>query len=126
MKAVGMLTIAALAVAACGLDEGRPPVARIQIDPAAIPEHDNFATSVTLDGTASDDPIDDPDGLGALDLSWEIVGDEYHLEPGSQLDEEMVMLRFRGDTPATIRLTVTDQDGLSNVAERQVTLSVAR
>ena len=123
MRALALLTL--LTLAACEAEDGRPPVARIAVEPAAIPEHDNFATAITLDGTASDDPIDDPDGLAPLAFAWKISGDEARFEPGSHADDPVVVVRLRGDTPATLQLTVTDEDGRSTAAIRQMTLSVA-
>jgi hypothetical protein len=90
----------------------------------AIPEHDNFATSVTLDGTRSADPVDDPDGTHPLDFRWEIVGDEARFEPGSNEDDATPAVTFRGDRPATITLTVTDADGLAASATTYVQLTV--
>jgi len=58
-----MRTVPLLLLAACGIEGGHPPVARITIAPGAIPEHDDFHTAVTLDATASDDPLDYPDGF---------------------------------------------------------------
>lgn len=125
MRAAGILVTVAL-VAACGVEDGRPPVARISLDPAAIPEHDDFRTPVTLDGTASDDPIDDPDGLDPLEFTWEIHGDEFRFEPGSDARDPAPVILLRGNTPATVRLTVTDVDGRSTTAERRIALTVLR
>jgi hypothetical protein len=108
----------------CAAEEGRPPIARIAIDPMAIPEHDDFQTMVTLDGSDSADPIDDPDGAHPLDFRWEIIGDEVRFETGSHEDDKMPSVRFRGDRPATVNLTVTDVDGLSAGATAYVQLTV--
>ena len=57
------LTAAAAAAlasgASCAPEDSRPPVARAEAIPAAIPEHDGFQTEVTLDGSASTDPEGD-------------------------------------------------------------------
>lgn len=105
-------------------DEGRPPLARIDIVPAAIPENDGFDTAVTLDGRASADPIDDPDGSERLDYRWEILGDEVRFEAGSDESDAAPVVRFRGDRPATVRLTVTDSDGLDATTTAYVQLTV--
>jgi hypothetical protein len=105
-------------------DAGRPPLARIDITPMAIPEHDNFETAVTLDGTRSADPVDDPDGSRPLDFFWEISGDDARYESGSHDDDVTPALRFRGERPATVTLTVTDADGLSASATTYVQLTV--
>lgn len=117
------LAVALVCAAGCALDDGRPPVARIAVDPGAVPEHDDFRTDITLDATLSADPIDDPEGATELSVQWEIVGDEHRFESGSDTSP-MAVIRVRGDTPATIRLTVTDVDGLSAMAATQLRLTV--
>lgn len=112
--------------AGCADIEGRPPVARIDATPRAIPEHDDFQTAVVLDASRSADPIDDPDGGLPLRYAWELTNDEFRLEPGSDLESPTVRLRFRGERPATVRLTVTDTDGQSATARLQMQLTVAR
>ena len=107
----------------CTLDEGRPPLARIDITPPAILENDGFQTAVTLDGTASADPLDDPEGNDQLDFLWEILDDEYRFE-GSRATSPAPMVRLRGDRPATVVLTVTDNDGLEATAVAHVQLTV--
>lgn len=99
-------------LAACAVDEGRPPVARIELTPDQVGENDGFQTPVTLDGRASADPLDHADGA-RLTFAWQVLDDEVRFEPGSRDDDEAPVVRVRGDRPATIILTVTDQDGLS-------------
>jgi hypothetical protein len=111
-------------LAACQAVEGRPPIARIELTPEAIPEHDGFETLVTLDGTMSADPVDDPEGTERLDFHWEIVGDDFELEAGSDTDDSTPEVRFRGDRPATITLTVTDADGLDSTVTTYLQLTV--
>lgn len=111
-----MLAAAALgglAASACAGDEGVPPVARIELVPDQIGEDDGFQTPVTLDGTSSADPVDHPDGAD-LDYAWEIVDDEVRFEAGSRATSPAPVVRLRGDRPATIILTITDEDGLSS------------
>ena len=118
------IVIAVLAtVAGCTLDEGRPPLARIEISPAAILENDGYQTTVTLDGTASADPLDDPDGASRLTFAWQILDDEYRFE-GSRANSPTPMIRLRGDRPASIVLTVTDSDGMEATAVDHVQLTV--
>ena len=121
---LGTVLATGMVLAACQPEEGRPPLARIELSPAAIPEHDGFETVVTLDGTLSADPVDDPDGAERLDYHWEILGDEFDLEPGSDEGDDVVEVRFRGDRPATITLTVTDADGLDARATAYLQLTV--
>lgn len=111
------------AATGCTLDEGRPPLARIEITPPAIVENDGFQTTVTLDGTASADPLDDPDGSSRLSFAWEILDDEFRFE-GSRASSPMPTVLLRGDRPAVIVLTVTDGDGMEATAVDHVRLTV--
>jgi hypothetical protein len=113
-----------LILSGCAVEEGRPPLARIDLTPSAIPENDGFETLVTLDATRSADPVDDPDGSAPLEFRWSILGDDFDFEPGSNEEDVTPELRFRGDRPATITLTVTDVDGLSATATAHVQLTV--
>ncbi len=108
----------------CALDDGRPPLARIDIVPEAIPENDGFQTEVVLDASRSADPIDDPDGSETLSVRWEIIGDEARYASGDDDADVTPTLTFRGDQPATIRLTVTDADGLEATATEHLQLTV--
>jgi hypothetical protein len=116
--------VVAIGLVGCTVPDGRPPLARIEITPAAIPEDDNFETVVTLDGTLSADPVDDPDGSEPLEFRWKIIGDEFELEGDSRDTDPAPELRFRGDRPATIELTVVDADGLDASATAYVQLTV--
>lgn len=123
MRRLTILLAVFAGATACTLDDGRPPLARIEITPPAIVENDGFQTAVTLDGTASADPLDDPDGSSRLTFSWEILDDEFRFE-GSRANSPAPMVRFRGDRPAVIVLTVTDIDGLEATAVDHVQLTV--
>ncbi|MBE7452384.1 MAG: hypothetical protein HS111_26935 [Kofleriaceae bacterium] len=120
---MGRLAILTLLLAGCTPDDGRPPLARIDLSPPAILENDGYQTAVTLDGTASADPLDDPDGARPLTFAWQILDDEHRFE-GSRPTSPAPVVRMRGDRPATIVLTVTDADGLSatTVARMQLTV----
>lgn len=111
-------------LAACTVEGGRPPVARIALVPDQLVENDGFQTLVTLDGRASADPIDHPDGV-RLGFAWRIEGDEVRFEPGDRADEPAPKVRLRGDRPATIILTVTDDDGASAETTAQLRLTAA-
>jgi len=115
---------ALLGGAACTTPDGRPPLARITLSPEAILANDEFQTAVTLDGTRSADTIDDPEGKGALSYAWRIEGDEYRLDAGSSETAPTLVVRFRGDRPATIELTVADEDGLDAIAVARLRLTV--
>lgn len=110
-------------LAACAGDEGHPPLARIELSPEAIVENDGFQTEVTLDATTSADPIDDPDDSEPLTYLWTIDGDEFRYERGRATSPTPVV-RFRGDRPATISLTVTDADGTTATAVAHLQLTV--
>jgi hypothetical protein len=122
--AIAVAVCVGLPLTGCLVDDGRPPIARIDIVPGSIPEHDDFQTAVTLDGSTSADPVDDPDGSERLDFHWEILGDEVRFDDGSDESEVMPVVRFRGEVPATVLLTVTDPDGLDSSAQAHVQLSV--
>ena len=118
--------LAALAtLAACAADDGRPPVARIELMPDQLVENDGFQTPVTLDGRASADPLDHPAGA-RLTFAWQVLDDEVRFEPGSRDDDEAPVVRVRGDRPATIILTVTDEDGLSASTTAHLRLTASR
>jgi hypothetical protein len=112
-----------LMLVACGTDVGHAPVARISASPRAIPEQDSFQTQVTLDGSASADPIDDPDGDRPLSYAWEITGDDLRIVRGRTTEPELTITLF-GAHPATVRLTVEDEDGRTSTARLQLQLTV--
>lgn len=119
------LLLIVISVAGCSLPEGHPPVARVTATPFAIPEHDGFQTDVVLDATASADPIDDPDDLRPLSYQWRLTGDEARVQAGS-LTSATVTVRFLGDRPPTVTLTVTDEDGQSSSASENLQLTIPR
>jgi len=122
--AIPSLVCAIAFLGGCLADDGRPPIARIDIVPGSIPEHDDFQTAVTLNGSASGDPVDDPDGSEPLVYEWEILGDESRFDAGSSATDQAPVVLFRGEVPATVLLTVTDPDGLDATAQAHVQLSV--
>jgi hypothetical protein len=109
--------------AACADDSSHAPVARITATPRAIPLHDSFQTDVVLDGSASADPIDDPDGTMPLAYQWEITGDEVRVMTGTMTSPKLTV-RLLGDHPATVRLTITDSTGDSSTARLQTQVTV--
>ena len=118
------IVFAGTLLAACQVEEGRPPIARIDLVPAAIPEHDGFETVVLLDGSSSADPVDDPESSEALGYRWEILGDDFEMEPGDDENDSAPAVRFRGDRPPSITLTVTDVDGLDSTVTAYLQLTV--
>jgi hypothetical protein len=123
LRVASCLGLAALAGgAACTTPEGRPPIARISLSPEAILSDDQYQTPVTLDGTRSRD-VDDPDGTAPLEYRWVIEGDAFRFESGGETSA-MPVVRFQGERPATIELTVVDRDGLDAFAVAHVQLTV--
>lgn len=118
-----MLVVFGASATGCTLETGRPPLARIDITPPAIVENDGYQTLVTLDGTASADPLDDPGGTARLTFAWEIIDDEFRFE-GSRANSPAPTVRFFGNRPATVVLTVTDEDGLAATAVDHMQLTV--
>lgn len=119
------LVLLFLALTSCSPDIGYPPVARGSATPGVIIEADNFQTPVTLDGGRSADPIDDPGGLRPLRYQWRISGDEFRFTEGNESSMSPV-IELRGERPASIELTVTDEDGLSGTVRFQLQLTVRR
>jgi hypothetical protein len=111
-------------LAACDAPIGHPPIARIELAPAAIPAHDEFQTAVVLDGSMSADPIDDPAGTEKLDYQWTIVDAEARFDAGGRDTSKMPTVRFRGERAATITLTVTDPDGNDSSSTKYLQLTV--
>ncbi len=118
-----LTAIAAAWIGACTVEPGHPPVARISASPRAIPEDDSYQTDVLLDGSASADPVDDPEGKRPLRYSWEIVGDDHRVVGGGP-SEPRLTIRLFGAHPATVLLTVEDEDGDSATARLQLQLTV--
>jgi hypothetical protein len=114
-----------LCAVSCGAEPGHAPVARIAATPRAIPEQDSFQTEVRLDGSASADPVDDPEGTRPLRYRWEIAGDDVRLVEGRTSDAMLTITLF-GAHPATVRLTVEDEDGRTATARLQLQLTVRR
>jgi hypothetical protein len=118
-----LLLLGFFSLTSCEPSTGYPPVARIDVAPRAIPENDGFQSEVVLDAQASADPIDDPEGTRGLSYRWQIIGDEFRLISGS-LSGPTLTISLLGETPATVLLTVTDEDDNSNTAREQLQLTV--
>ncbi len=117
------VAIAVATCAGCANDTGYPPVARIGAAPRAIPENDAFHTAVTLDASTSADPIDDPEHKHTLGYRWTIVGDDFRIQDGT-LTSARLTVTFLGNRPATVQLTVSDDDGLASTAQEQLQLTL--
>jgi hypothetical protein len=123
-QSVWVAFVALFVVSACAAEDGHPPIARATAEPPVIRENDGFQTQVTLDASTSADPLDDPDSSRPLDYEWTIIGDEFRFADGGETSQAPIV-EFRGDRPATIELTVTDEDGMSSTVEFQMTLTVS-
>ena len=109
----------------CSAEPGHAPIARPTASPRAIPERDSYQTDVVLDGSASADPIDDPTAKRPLEYRWEIVGDDHRVTVG-RTDLPKLTVRLFGAHPATVLLSVTDEDGQSSTARLQLQLTVTK
>lgn len=128
MRAVAAL----LLVASCSPPTGHPPVARIDLVPEYVPEGDEYATAVMLDGTGSCDEFDFPDTClradgaatpAGLSFAWALDAETASVE--GSLSEARVVVRVRGDRPVTVALTVTDAEDLTATAHRTLGLVLA-
>ncbi len=93
------------------------PVAKILLDPPALPEQDHGTTIVTLDGTGSFDP----EG-GHLKYTWQVDGADFVEGTDSHSPVARIRLR-RSGFAQPIRLTIADPKGATRSAT--VTLDVA-
>jgi hypothetical protein len=111
----------AIAVAAVGCtnDAGHRPTARIALCPEFVPIGDGYRTDVHLDGTASSDPLNDPDALVPLAFRWTIDDPAPQVAAGS-LDGPLVTVRIAGARPTEAALTVTNAAGASGTAAVEI------
>ncbi len=119
------ISLIALALA-CGCGgAGHPPTARATVAPAYLPIGDDYQTDVVLDGSTSDDSVDDPTGTRPLEFAWAIDDPAPRVTAGS-LDAAKVTVRLAGSGPTTVVLTVTDGDGDQGRATVRVGVTVPR
>jgi hypothetical protein len=124
------LLLLVVLVAGCDRQTSDGPLAHIELDPAYIPEGDEYATPVLLDGRSSSDLVD---ASSSMTYAWSIVdADEgFRIDPsdapppgcGDHLRAPCVLVRFRGDHPVTIRLRIETDSG-SDVDEATLGLTV--
>jgi hypothetical protein len=119
------LALALAALAAGCAPTGHTPTARIALTPAFVPIGDAYQTDVKLDGSGSDDAIDDPTGAHPLAFAWE-VDDPKPMITGGALDAAVVTVRLAAASPTTVKLTVSDSDGDSGLATAHVGVTVAQ
>jgi hypothetical protein len=120
-----MLLAAGLGACLAGCQDagGHPPTARIDFaDPAFsgyVPLDDDYRTDVALDGSASNDAFDDPQGLLPLAFRWQVDDPAPRVVAGA-LDGARLTVRIAGARPTAIRLTVTDTSGASGSASVEI------
>lgn len=124
--------VTALGLVQCSQIEGRPPVARLQVEPRYVPV--NVESVVTLDGRRSCDEIDHPETCdksedgegppltcpGGVSFRWEL---DYPFTPvggDDALKLPRLEVRLTPDRPVTVTLTVTDCDRNSVTTSTQI------
>jgi hypothetical protein len=112
-----------LLAVACNGGQGHAPTARIALDPAFVPLADDYHTDVHLDGSGSDDALDDPTGKVPLAFHWDI-DDPHPMVTDGSLDAAKVTVRIAAARPTGARLTVTDQSGDSGVATVEIGVTI--
>ncbi|MSP60243.1 MAG: hypothetical protein EXR72_07860 [Myxococcales bacterium] len=111
-----------LALGACGGD-GRSPTARIALAPLYVPLGDGYRTEVRLDGRASRNDLEDPEGTRPLRFLWELDDVRPQIVDGA-LDAALVTVRVAAPRPTTVRLTVTDPSGAIGRATARIGVTV--
>jgi hypothetical protein len=89
---------------------GHPPTARIALAPQYIPVGDNYQTDVLLDGTASRNDVEDPNGLRPLGFTWSVDDPLVQIRDGA-LDAPKLTVRLAATGPTTVKLVVSDPGG---------------
>lgn len=113
--------LSTLLLVACQQELGRPPVPRFEIDPAYVPQGDDFHTEVSLDASASADELDDPDS--PLGYEWSFDEDRVRIVRGNE-NAVIIAITVPGDRPVTISLTVEDPDGQRSTLEQRLGVTV--
>lgn len=106
-------------VAACALDLAPRPVARVHATPDALAQDDGFRTLVTLDGRGSRDDFGDPPA--ALSYAWSL-GAGARVER-ADAQNALLFVRFAGERPPTVTLTVTTADGRQGETTARIALT---
>jgi hypothetical protein len=130
---LAFLSAALPGMAGCVEDRGRPPVARLSIEPRYVPAGET--AEVLLDGRRSCDEIDHPetcdktaegttgpplDCPGGLSFSWTLDA-PYERVPGEGAEDAPYMkVRITPDRPITVTLRVTDCDHNQASAKTQI------
>lgn len=118
-----LLAWACALLAGCGQDKGRPPVARLAVEPRFVPV--GVEAVIDLDGRKSCDEIEYPetcdktaDGAGppsscpgGVTFRWSLDQDFEPVGGPDALTQPFLQVRITPDRPITVTLQVTDCDG---------------
>ncbi len=110
-------------LAGCVKDKGRPPIARLTVEPRFVPA--GVESIIDLDGRKSCDEIEYPetcdktiDGVGPTDacpggvtFRWSLDQDFAPVGGEDAMTQPFVQVRVTPDRPITVTLIVTDCDG---------------
>lgn len=132
--ATAWLLIALLSglLGACDKTVGRPPVARLAVEPRFVPV--GVESVIDLDGRKSCDEIDHPETCdkttdgpgppstcpGGVTFQWSLDQDYDAVGGEDAMTEPFVQVRLTPDRPVTVNLTVTDCDGNQVTSSTQV------
>ncbi len=127
---------ACLVLAGCAKDEGRPPIARLSVEPRFVPA--GVESIIDLDGRKSCDEIEYPetcdktiDGSGppstcpgGVTFRWSLDQDYVPVGGEDAMIQPFVQVRVTPERPITVTLSVTDCDGNTVTNKSQVGIVV--
>jgi hypothetical protein len=94
------------------------------VAPNYIAQNDGFVTTIVLDGSASADEIDDPQGTNPLRFHFSF-SEPFRVASGGT-EQSKVTVLFAGDRPVTATLQVTDVDGMTSNATVTIGITLPR
>lgn len=118
--------------AGCVKDKGRPPVARLAVEPRFVPV--GVESVIDLDGRKSCDEIEYPETCdkttdgpgppstcpGGVTFRWSLDQDFVPVGSDDAMTQPFVQVRVTPDRPITVTLKVTDCDGNTVTNRTQV------
>ncbi|MFH2005362.1 MAG: hypothetical protein ABI333_02135 [bacterium] len=116
----------------CVEDQGRPPVARLQVEPRYVPV--GVESLILLDGRKSCDEIDHPESCdksvdgpgppltcpGGVSFRWSLDVPFIPVGGDAALQASSLEVRVTPDRPITVTLQVTDCDQITVTTKTQV------
>ena len=131
----GVVCAGALLVG-CIKDKGRPPVARLAVEPRFVPV--GVESVIDLDGRKSCDEIEHPETCdksadgpgppsscpGGVIFRWTLDQDYVAVGGEDAMTQPFVQVRVTPDRPITVTLSVTDCDGNTVKNQSQVGIIV--